>query len=262
VFADWLTRPDNPWFARVAVNRVWAGLMGRGIVHEPDDMRPDNPPSNPALLACLEKELIKADFDLKPVYRLILNSRTYQQSSIPKSYDAQAEALFAFYPVRRLEAEVLIDALCQITDVRESYSSLAPEPFSFIPEENRTVALADGSITSPFLEMFGRPTRDTGLDSERNNLPTDAQRLHQLNSSHIQRKIEGSPRRTAMARTAGRNPRAFVGNLYLMVLSRYPTPEELAAAGEYFKTSGLKPNQAANDLVWSLINTKEFLYRH
>lgn len=262
VFADWLITPENPWFARPIANRVWAWLMGRGIIHEPDDLRPDNPPVNPELLAFLEKELIKANFDLKHIYRLILNSRTYQQSSIPRSIHPQAEALFAYYPVRRLEAEVMIDALCKISGTNESYSSLIPEPFTFIPEEHRSIELADGSITSQFLEMFGRPARDTGLESERNNQPTDSQRMHLLNSSHIQRKIENGPRFREMIRTSGRNPRALIGNIYLTVLSRYPTQDELVTAEGYAKTSGQNANQAASDLIWALINSKEFLYRH
>lgn len=261
-FADWLITSDNPWFARSIANRVWSWLMGRGIVHEPDDFRADNPPSNPALLACLEKELIGAKFDLKHLYRLILNSATYQQSSIPRSIHPQAEALFAYYPVRRLEAEVLIDALCKISGTQEKYTSLIPEPFTFIPEEHRSIELADGSITSQFLEMFGRPARDTGLESERNNQPTDSQRLHLLNSSHIQRKIEAGPRFQGIIRTSGKNPRALIGAIYLTVLSRFPTQEELAAAEGYSKTQGLNSTQAASDLIWALINSKEFLYRH
>lgn len=262
VFADWLTTPENPWFSRNIVNRVWALLMGRGIIHEPDDLREDNLPANPELLAFLEKELIKADFDLKHIYRLILNSRTYQQSSISRTDHPKAETLFAYYPVRRLEAEVLIDAICRITGTHESYSSLIPEPFTFIPEEHRSVELTDGSITSQFLEMFGRPSRDTGLDSERNNQPTDSQRLHLLNSSHIQRKIENSPRFRELVRSRGRNPRLLVETIYLTVLSRFPMDEELTIAQAYLKTEGLSLNQSASDLIWALINTKEFLYRH
>ena len=192
VFADWLMAADNPWFSRAIVNRIWSWLMGRGIIHEPDDIRPDNPPVNPELLAYLETELVKSKYDFKHIYRLILNSRTYQQSSIARSDNPKAEAMFACYPVRRLEAEVLIDALCRITGTRESYSSPIPEPFTFIPDEQRSIELADGSITSPFLEMFGRPSRDTGLESERNNATTETQRLHMLNSSHIQNKIQNS----------------------------------------------------------------------
>jgi len=261
-FADWLIRPGNPWFTRNIVNRVWSWLMGRGIIHEPDDIRPDNPAVNPELLARLEKELVQARYDLKQIYRLILNSSTYQQSSIPRGDHPEAEALFACYPVRRLDAEVLIDALCQLSESTESYSSPIPEPFTFIPGYERTIMLADGSITSQFLEMFGRPPRDTGLESERNNQPTDSQRLHLLNSSHIQKKIQNSPRLRRMISNSRGNRPALIRVLYLNILSRYPTPAELAAAEEYCQTGGLKLDQAVNDLAWTLINTKEFLYRH
>jgi len=262
VFADWLIAPDNPWFARNIVNRVWCWLLGRGIIHEPDDIRPDNPPVHPALLAYLEKELVRADYDLRHIYRLILNSRTYQQSSIPQSDHPDAEILFAHYPVRRLDAEVLIDALCWIFGPSESYSSAIPEPFTFIPNSQRTVMLADGSITSQFLEMFGRPARDTGLESERNNEPTDAQRLHLLNSSHIQQKIERSWWLRQLMRTSKGNARLLINAMYLKILSRYPTQTEIAEIEEYARTSGLEAQQAVNDLAWALINTKEFLYRH
>jgi hypothetical protein len=262
VFADWLITPDNPWFARNIVNRIWAWLLGRGIIHEPDDIRPDNPAVHPQLLAYLEKQLVRADYDLRHIYRLILNSRTYQQSSIPRSNHPDAEALFAHYPVRQLEAEVLIDALCWISGTQESYSSPIPEPFTFIPEENRSIELADGSITSQFLEMFGRPARDTGLESERNNQPTAAQRLHLLNSSHVQSKIERSKRLNGLIRTAKGNRSMLINLIYLNILSRYPMQAELAAAEKYFQTKGMNLRQATSDLAWALINTKEFLYRH
>ena len=262
VFADWLITPDNAWFARNIVNRIWAWLLGRGIIHEPDDIRPDNPAVHPQLLAYLEKELVKAEYDLRHIYRLILNSCTYQQSSIRRSDNPDAEALFAYYPVRRLDAEVLVDALCWISGTRESYSSAIPEPFTFIPEENRSIELADGSITSQFLEMFGRPARDTGLESERNNQPTDAQRLHLLNSTHVQDKIERSRRLNGLIRAAKGNRRMLINMIYLNILSRFATQAELGAAEEYFKTRGVTLKQAANDLAWALINTKEFLYRH
>jgi hypothetical protein len=262
VFADWLIAPDNPWFARNIVNRIWAWLLGRGIIHEPDDICPENPAVHPELLTYLENHLVKTDYDLKDIYRLILNSRTYQQSSIPRTNNPESEALFACYPVRRLEAEVLIDALCWISGTRESYSSPIPEPFTFIPEENRSIELADGSITSQFLEMFGRPARDTGLESERNNQPTDAQRLHLLNSSHVQNKIERSTRLNGLVRAAKGNRQMLVNMIYLNIMSRYPTKAELATAQQYFQTRGLNLRQATNDLAWVLINSKEFLYRH
>ncbi|MBN2024667.1 MAG: DUF1553 domain-containing protein [Pirellulales bacterium] len=261
VFADWLISPDNPWFARCAVNRAWCWLVGRGIIHEPDDVRPDNPASNPELLAWLERELVASGHDLKHVYRLILNSRTYQLSPIPRSDRAEAEANFAHAAIRQLDAEVLIDALCQLTGTTETYWSAVPEPFTFMPADQRAVALADGSITSSFLEMFGRPARDTGMVSERNSRPTAAQRLHLLNSTHVRRKIaQGDLIRRAVG--PGRNPREVIDGLYLAILSRYPTPEERRIVAEYAQTSGLPRREAAVDLAWALINSAEFLYRH
>ncbi len=261
-FADWLIQPRNRWFGRNIVNRMWSWFMGRGIIHEPDDLGPGNTPANPKLLAYLEKELVKADYDLRHVYRLILNSATYQQSSIPRSQHPDTEALFAVYPVRRLDAEVLIDALCFLFGGGEGYSSQIPEPFTFIPDRQRTIALADGSITSQFLEMFGRPSRDTGLESERSNKPTDAQRLHLLNSTHVQSKIERSQRLSKLMRLAkGKRP-VLIRTLYLSVLSRYPSARELRVAEKYLGAPGMNQRQGVCDLAWALVNTKEFLYRH
>jgi hypothetical protein len=264
VFAGWLLDPRNPWFARAVSNRVWFWLMGRGIVHQPDDIRPDNPPSNPELLAFLERELAGARYDLKHLFRLILNSQVYQLSPIPKRDSAEAAAAFAFYPVRRLEAETLIDAICQVTGTTEQYSSPIPEPFTFMPEDVRSSALPDGSIGSAFLEMFGRPPRDTGLESERNNRATADQRLHLLNSSHIQLKIQQSSKLRALiqGRPGGR-PRDPLDRLYLAILSRYPTGDELKTVTAYLQ-SGAANNRwpAVVDIAWALINSAEFLYRH
>jgi hypothetical protein len=262
VFADWLTAPRNPWLARAAVNRVWAWLVGRGIVQEPDDFRPDNLPRNPELLAYLERELAGSQYDLKKIYRLILNSNTYQLSSIPRTGRPGADAEFAYYPLRRLDAEVLIDALCQITGTTESYTSAIPEPYTVIPEGERSVRLPDGSITSSFLELFGRPSRDTGLEAERNNRMSAAQRLHLLNSSHVQRKIEQGPQFQALLRGA-KNRQDAVGSLYLAILSRYPTAEEIKLVNGYGRPGKPKPQREAMvDLAWALMNSSEFLYRH
>jgi hypothetical protein len=260
-FANWLIDAKNPRFARSIANRAWGWLVGRGIIHEPDDIRPDNPPSNPELLALLERELVAAKYDMKQLFRVILNSNTYQLSSVPRSRHAEAEASFAYYPLRRLEAEVLIDALCQITDTTEKYTSPIPEPFTFIPEDQRSIALADGSTTSSFLELFGRPARDTGLESERNNRPSAAQRLHMLNSSHIQRKIEQS-RKLGTLMSARGTPRDVVSGIYLTILSRYPTEAELRAVGAYGQAGRATSRESMVDLVWALFNSAEFLYRH
>ncbi|MCP4454082.1 MAG: DUF1553 domain-containing protein [Planctomycetes bacterium] len=260
-FADWLITRENPWFSRAIVNRIWAWLFGRGLIHEADDIRWDSAPAHASTLTRLEEELVRSHYDLRHIYRLILNSHTYQQSSVVE--DPRAEALFACYPVRHLEAEVLIDALCDLTGTRESYSSPIPEPFTFIPEEHRSIELSDGSITSQFLEMFGRPARDTGLMSERNNSPSEAQRLHLLNSSHIQNKIARSARIGGLTRNAKGRASMMVNRVYFHVLSRNPSSAERKIALAYYEEKGKKnARYATQDLVWALINTKEFLYRH
>ncbi len=261
VFADWLISPRNPYFAKCIVNRVWSWLLGRGIIHEPDDIRPDNPPVNPKLLELLEQELFAARYDLKALFRLILNSKVYQLSSIPQSDNPDAGRYFAYYPLRRLDAEVLVDALCQITGTTEEYSSAIPEPFTFIPPHQRSIALADGSITSTFLEMFGRPPRDTGLESERSTRPSAAQRLHLLNSSHIQRKIQESERLRELVRGSA-SPQETATRIYLTILARLPTQRELQVFERYSKSDIVQGQEALIDLVWALINSVEFLYRH
>ncbi len=266
-FADWLLSPVNPWFARNVVNRIWSWLEGRGIVEAPDDFRADNPPSNPELLAYLERELIASHYNLKHIYRLILNSQVYQMSSIPvpvpASQAAQAAMQFASYPVRRLDAEVLVDAIDQVTGATEEYLSLIPEPFTFLPEEQRAISLPDGSIGSAFLEMFGRPPRDSGLESERNNQPTAEQRLHLLNSSHIQLKIQQSTKlRLLVQSQPGDKPRDPIDRIYLALLSRYPTDQEIKTVSGYFQTVTGNKWPAAVDLAWALINSAEFLCRH
>jgi len=243
-FANWLLAPGNPWFARNIVNRIWYWLLGRGIIQEPDDIRQDNPPVNPQLLAYLERELIAGRYDLKHIYRLILNSQVYQLSSIPASDRAAAAQNFASYPLRPLGAETLIDAICQVTGTSEEYFSPIPEPFTFLPEQERSIALPDGSISSAFLDMFGRPPRDTGL-----------------NSSHIQMKIQQSARLRTLVQP-GAKPREPIDRLYLAILSRYPTDSELKTVSAYFQSVPGNKWPAAVDLAWALINSAEFLYRH
>ena len=277
-FADWLTAPRNPWFARSIVNRIWFWLLGRGLVHEPDDMKRANTPWSPELLAYLEKELVAGRYDLKHIYRLILNSNTYQLDAQPNRWNAADEEGFSHYRIRRLDAEPLLDAINQITGGGEKYTSAIPEPFTVLPGDQRAIALADGSIESPFLELFGRPPRNTSFEAERNATPSVFQAQHLLSSSHIQNKIMHSkvlqqiatgatkpeeqkpPSEPAGSKKAGNN--GPVEELYLRILSRFPTEEEKRIATDYMTAPGRTASDSACDLAWALINTKEFALRH
>ncbi len=264
IFADWLIRPGNPWFTRNIVNRMWSWLLGRGIIHEPDDIREDNPPVNPALLALLEKEMVKGHYDSKHLLRLILNSATYQSSSVPVGDPADSEKHFASYSLRRLDAEVLIDAINNVTGSSDLYTSAIPEPFTYIPADLPAIAIADGSITSPFLTLFGRSARATGMENERVNKVLPGQWLHLLNSSHIQRKIEQGPKIKALLESGRKTPEIFE-ELCLTILSRYPTTNELVLAQEYGKpTKPGRPKAREEwlDITWALINSTEFIHRH
>jgi len=259
VFAQWLiTSPTSP-FARNAVNRVWFWLFGRGIIDEADDSRPDNPPSNPELLAWLARQFQAAKYDTKQLFRIILNSETYQLSSIPR--DDNAAAAFAAYPVRRLEAEVLLDAINQITGGKEDYVSRIPEPFTFLPEDIRAINVPDGSISSSFLETFGRPPRDTGHLGERTTNITASQRLTLLNSKGMLSKINGSRKLKSLLQSV-RSPDEAVSALYLTCLSRYPTPDERAAISDSLPALATGNKANLNDIAWALLNSPEFLYRH
>lgn len=259
-FADWLITPDNPWFTKAIVNRIWYWLMGRGIIHEPDDIRDNNPPTNPALLAYLERDFAAHKYDIKYLIRQILTSGTYQLSAKPADGAPTNDVYFSRYHVRRLDAEVIIDALCAITGTTESYSSPVPEPFTYIPEDQTSVKLNDGSITSSFLEMFGRPSRDSGAELERNNRPSAAQELHLLNSSHVQDKLRRS---TTLRRvlTQARTPEKQLEELYLSILSRYPTSEEKDIALEHMKANA-RNNDGIGDIAWALVNGSEFIMKH
>lgn len=258
VFAGWLVK--DPQFARSLVNRTWFWLLGRGIVQEPDDFRADNPPSNPKLLAYLTEEFMASGYDFKKLCRLILNSQTYQFAAIPPAGDRRVVENFGAYPLRRLDAEVLIDAINQLTGSAEKYSSAIPEPYTFIPDNIRSVELPDGSITSAFLEQFGRSPRNTGLAAERNNNISAGQKLWMLNSSQMLKKIEQS-RMIEFQASGNRVPADIATGLWLGILSRFPTAEESKTAQDYFK-SGIGKRQATVDLAWALMNSTEFLYRH
>ena len=271
VFADWLVTPKNPWFTRNLANRVWSWLLGRGIINAPDDIRENNPPSNPELLAHLESELVKAKYDLKHLYRLILNSNTYQSSSLLGDTKPEAQAQFARYPLRRLEAELIIDAINKVTGTTELYTSAIPEPFTYIPQGEPAMSIGDGSITSPFLALFGRSARATGMEDERSNKFIAPQWLHLLNSSQIQKKLEQGPGLKDIL-GAKRGARHTLDELYLTILSRLPTESEAELALSYGEppTGSNKAGKPRigkrtedwSDIAWALINSSEFLFRH
>ena len=263
IFSDWLTAPSNTDFNRCVANRVWFWLLGRGLVHEPDDFREDNLPVHPELLDYLANELVRSQYDLKHLYRMIARSATYQQSPIARGDAAAAQEAFAVYPIRRLEAEVMQDAMAAIFNNPLGYNSEVPEPFTYVPSRYRTILLPDASITNPFLEMFGRSSRDTGLTSDRNNQVTESQQLFLLNSTEINawtRKLsQGQMNQTRnRPNTAG----VIVEELWLHVLSRRASPAERTSAADYIAPNGRLNDQRIHDLVWALLNTDEFLCRH
>lgn len=261
VFADWLIQAENPWFTKSIVNRTWAWAMGRGIIHEADDIRDDNLASIPELLSNLQQDLVAHSYDIKHLKRQIFTSTTYQFSSIPSVKTPEAEANFASYKLRRIEAEVLIDAVNGITGSSDLYTSAVPEPFTYIPKQMTAVALADGSVTSSFLTLFGRSARATGLENERVSELASPQWLHMLNSTAIQNKLQNGPTLAAIASADGK-PEEITEQLYLTVLSRFPTESDIQAAKEYAASGVTKGRDVWFDLAWALLNSPEFLMRH
>jgi hypothetical protein len=191
----------------------------------------------------------------------MFTSTTYQFSSIPRFKGPEPRANFANYLLRRVEAEVLIDALNNITGSSDLYTSAVPEPFSYIPNDMTAVALADGSITSSFLALFGRSARATGMEGERVNELASTQWLYMLNSGQIQAKLQSGPKLAAMV-SAGGKTNEIAERLYLTVLSRFPTDADVKAVEEYAKTGVTNGRDVWIDLAWALINSPEFLLRH
>lgn len=259
VFAQWLTKPDNPWFARNIVNRIWYWLNGRGIVHEPDDMRPSNPPSNPQLLAYLEKQLVDNHYDLKHIYRLILNSRTYQLSSITTSLNAWDDQMFSHYMPRRLTAEQVMDAINQVAQTSDTFTSRIPEPFTVLPEGTRAVQLEDGSIGLPILELFGRPSRDSSYESERCNDTSMSQALYLINAEDVSRKVSRSPYLKELLKN--QNDEQVITSIYMTALSRTPGDEKMQQLKDYFAKVENR-RDAVSDLMWAVLNSREFLFNH
>ncbi|MDR1960527.1 MAG: DUF1549 and DUF1553 domain-containing protein [Planctomycetaceae bacterium] len=266
VFTDWLVSPDNSAFHRAIANRIWYWLFGYGLV-DPDHIRDDQPPVHPELLDYLSRELAEAGYDLKHLSRLILNSAAYQQSSLSRKDTGTEVVWFASYPIRRLEAEVLQDALSQVFNVPVSYQSEVPEPFTNIPARYRTISLPDTSVTNTFLETFGRTTRDTGLETDRNNNITESQQLFLLNSTEVNtwiQKFVANRRINGQVFNGQRSSdrRQLLDDIWLTILSRRPTQAELNLVAEEFRDRTGNQEQTLQDLVWALLNSREFLCKH
>ena len=253
--ADWMTDPQNPFFARSVVNRYWKHFFSRGIVEPEDDMRATNPPSNPELLEGLSQHFIKSGFDLKELVRTICRSRTYQLSALPNDYNASDKQNFSRYYPRRLSAEVLYDAFHQVTDTSEAFGG--------VPAGTRAMQLADASNATYFLQVFGQPRGDTACECERSTDANLAQSLHLLNGREIQDKIARDNARTArLATDANRSPEERVREIYRWVFAREPAADELEVAVRYIKRHADNPRRGFEDIVWALINTKEFQFNH
>jgi hypothetical protein len=264
--AEWMTSPRNPWFARSLVNRYWKHFMGRGLVEPEDDMRDTNPPTNPELLDALTAEFVRSGHDLKALVRLLTRSSTYQLSAEPNAHNARDRHHFSrFYP-RRLAAEILLDGVHAVVG--------ADLKFDGIPAGTRAVCLPDNSFNagSYFLTVFGRPDASSSCECERSNDASLSQALHLLNSKDLQSKLAADSGTAARLAADARPEDQRIRDLYLLALGRAPKAEEVQLAREHVARKVGKAHddpakakarrEAFEDLVWALVNTKEFLFNH
>ena len=254
--ARWLTSPENPWFARSTVNRMWFHLFGRGIVEPVDDFRATNPPSHPELLDALAAEFVRGGYRFRPVLRTILNSRTYQTGyQAPPQSDRAAgmEQYFGQSQVRMLTGEQLLDAISQATGV--------PARFPGYPAGTRAIELAEGAIDHPFLQAFSRPVRDVTCECARDSDPSVSQVIHLLNNPEILRAFRHPSGRLAGWITAKHTDAEIIELLYLSTLSRRPTPAEQQLLAAHLARADNRAEGLA-DVQHALINSHEFLLRH
>lgn len=252
--ANWMADPKNPFFAKALVNRYWKHFFSRGIVEPEDDMRETNPPANPELLQALARHFVESGFDLKELVRTICKSNTYQLSALPNDYNLKDRQNFSRYYPKRLSAEVLYDAFHQVTGSAQAYAGL--------PAGTRALQLPDPSVGPYFLKVFGQPQADTACECERSQEANLAQSLHLLNSSEVQDKISNAAGRAALLAADKRPHDARIRELYRWVYSREPNADELKIATAHLAKHVKDSKPAYEDIVWALINTKEFLFNH
>jgi hypothetical protein len=256
LLVDWMVDTKNPFFARAVVNRYWAYFFGRGIVDPPDDMRVTNPPSNPELLDALAKDLVEHHYNLKSVIRTIVKSRTYQLSSVPNEFNSHDKQNFARYYPRRMAAEVLYDAVNLVAD--------SPAGFGTLPQDRhaprRAIQLPDESFPSYFLDVFGRPQRISACECERVADANLAQALHLLNSDEVQGKL-ARPGGRADTLAKDKRPEADkVDELFLWAFARKPTPAQRELALAHIAKHTADKKVAYENILWALLNTKEFVF--
>ena len=251
VYVNWLTSSRNRRFAEVMVNRMWYWIFGRGIVHEPDDWREDNRPSDPQLLAELTDYFISSKFDMRKLFKKILLTDEFESEAAPAGY----------YTPQRLPAEVIVDALATVTGIWDTYSSRVPEPFTFYPPRTRATNLGDATVSSTELELFGKVSRDVSLEAQRNNEISSRQLLYLMNSSVLEQRIRKSG---VLKKICEQNPtlEQLTDAITLRVLSRRATDSEKRLYKEYMEQNGLSLRDLALDMVWVQINSNEFLYNH
>jgi hypothetical protein len=262
--ADWLTRPENPYFAQAVVNRVWRNFFGRGLIEPEDDLRATNPASDEPLLEWLVADFRAHRFDVKHLIRTIMNSATYARSSAPVAGNAMDTKYLSHYLVKRLPAEVLLDAISRVTEVRTEFSGY--------PAGWRSLQLPDSKVESAFLTSFGRPERLTTCSCERSYEPSMGQALHLSNGATINEKLRAKDSAVAKALLKNADDSAIVDRLFLTALSRRPTNDERAKLLKILSesTSGtVDPNgragarrQAIEDLYWATLSSSEFLFNH
>jgi len=255
---DWMVEPKNPFFAKAVVNRYWAHFFGRGIVDPLDDMRLTNPPSNPELLEALAQDFIDHKFSLKHLVATICKSRTYQLSSLPNEFNQHDKQNYARYYPKRMSAEVLFDAVNQVAD--------SPSGFGGLPQDRhapkRAIMLPDESFTSYFLDVFGRPQRISACECERVSEANLAQALHLLNSDEIQGKLSRGGGRAEQMANDKRPDAEKVKELFLWAFAHEPTSEQLEVALEHIHKNEKQKKVAYENILWALLNTKEFQFNH
>ncbi len=267
ILADWMSKKSNPFFAKSLVNRYWKHFFKRGLVEPEDDIRETNPATNPELLDALANHFVASGYDLKAVVRAIARSNTYQLSATPNAYNGVDRQNVSHYYPKRLQAEVLLDAIDQLTGSKTDFADLPPG--------TRAIALPDNSYnrSSPFLKVFGRPEGASVCECERVQSPSLAQSLHLMNASDVKSKLGTTGGRADLFSQSHKPESEKVRELYLAAFAREPSVEELKVAEKYVNRPRVDPQgkpldparakrAAYEDLLWAIINTKEFLYNH